>query len=219
MRGVVGVVALLILSQPAVAQEGVTPLDVAPAAAPAEPLPDWMSYKAPYSGEQNDIRKAHRSQEEILAWTQDNITNALSVPAGGAAAKLAEVQKIFTPAALTQYKTYLSSGAVGEGLRLQTHDLSTIVNGDARILEHGETAGSYRWQIDLPLVHSFNKIEADGSVRQSPGRSQRLIVVVGRHAKVAGSQADDANVRIESFVIAAAAPPAVAPLPTAPAAR
>ena len=208
MRGVVVAAALLVLSTPVWAQEAApTPLDVAPAAAPAAPLPGWMEYKTPYDGEQNDIRKAHRSQEEIMAWTQDSVTNALSIPAGGMAGKMAEVQKLFTPAAWAQYKTYLSTGALGEGIRVQSHDLSTIVNGDARILNHGETAGSYRWQIDLPLVHSFNKIEADGAVRQSPGRSQRLVVVIGRQPQAAGSQSDEANVRIESFVAATAPAP------------
>ncbi len=208
LRGVV-LAGLLLVSTPVMAQEAPTPLDVAPAAAPSAPLPDWMQYKTPYSGEQNDIRQAHRSQGEILAWTQDSVTNALSIPAGGVVAKMTEVQALFTPAAFNQYKAYLSSGSVGEGLRVQSHDLSTIVNGDARILSHGETGGSYRWQIELPLVHSFNKLEADGAVRQSPGRSQRVIVIIGRQPKAAGGQADDANVRIENFVAATAPAPVV----------
>ena len=195
-----GLLVSLVCASPAQAQEAPTPLDVAPPAATA-PLPDWMQYKTPYSGEQNDVRKAHRSQDEIIAWAQDTVTNALSIPAGGSAGKMAEVQKFFAPAAFAQYQTYLSSGTLGEGVRVQSHDLSTITSGDTRILAHGESGGSYRWQVELPLVHSFNKQEIDGSVRQSPGQSLRLIVVIARQPKANGADVSDDALRIESFVV------------------
>lgn len=171
----------------------------APAATPAAPPAgsDWKSYN-PYAGEESDLQNPNRTQDEIIAWSQQRATEVLSFAPANLDTKMTGVQKDFTPAGWNEYSSYLKDSKLTDMVRSQNYTVTTIVNGDTMILNSGAMAGNYHWLVELPLMVTFlHSSGVDGEAPQAvAGGNFKLILQLGR---VAGAQGGVDGMAIESW--------------------
>ena len=161
------------------------PAGTAPAPAVAAPAPakagDWTNYN-PYSGEESDLQNPNRTQDEIIAWSQQRATDLLSFAPADVDSKMAKVQKTFNPQGWTEYSAYLKDSKLTDMVKSQNYSVTTIVNGDIMILNSGAMAGNYHWLVELPLMVTFlHSSGVDGEAPQAvAGGNFKLILQLGR---------------------------------------
>lgn len=181
MRAALFLTTALLLSAPALAQQ----------AAP------WMEYKSPYAGEQNDVGNAHRTSEEILAWAQKNVTEALTFTPDNMNPKLNELKNIFTAQSWGQYTSYLKASRAADFVRVERLNMATVSSGDMVLTGSGAVGGVYHWAVQLPLMISFIKQDVvTNEQRTVSGARMRLSIQIGRVPK-GGSE----GMAIESWSI------------------
>lgn len=163
---------------PAPAPGAAPPAAAAPAPAPA--ASDWMSYKDPYSGEQNDIKTANRTQDEITVWAQSRATDLMSFTPEELSAKISNIKSLFVPAGWNEYATYLQTSKMIEMVRDRKYTVTTIVNGDSLILDSRSVSGSYHWIVQLPLMVTFLHPDSEGDMAAVAGGEFRLTMSIGR---------------------------------------
>jgi hypothetical protein len=176
--------------QPAQAPAAAAPAVAVPApapapavTAPAKPAPaaaDWMSYKDPYTGEQNDIKTANRTQDEITVWAQSRATDLMSFTPEELSAKIAGIKNLFVPAGWNEYATYLQTSKMIEMVRDKKYTVTTIVNGDSLILDSRAVEGSYHWIVQMPLMVTFLHPDSEGDMQAVAGGEFRLTMSIGR---------------------------------------
>lgn len=196
--------AVPIQAQPAPVQ------DTAPAVVPAPASPttaapavnnDWMTYRNPYAGEQNDLTNPNRTPAEIQAWTQKAVASALSFGPDDFTPKLNDANKMFMPRGWTEYAEYVKQAQLMERVRSQGMTLSTILNGDAAIIASEPVAGAYRWLLRAPVMMTFLKKDAATAQLKPVGTGRfTLTLQIGRVAKDKG----DEGIAIEGWKIESA---------------
>lgn len=158
------VVALLLCASAVQAQ--------APAAEqqPLQPKPDWLSYKDPYIGEENNITKPKLSPEEVTLWSQDAIADILSFGPGDYKTKLGGFKKYFVPAGWQAYADFLRNAKLIDKVKDEGYAIRTIVTTPPDIVSHSLVeGGAYHWIVKLPVTLSFfiggnnNRDKADAS--------------------------------------------------------
>lgn len=172
---------------PAAAPVATAPAPAPPAAPPAAaPTPpaagaDWMTY-SPYAGETTDIKNPNRTQEEIINWSQQRVTEVLSFSPADIDTKLTKMVSAFTQQGWADYSTYLKDSKLADMVRQQGYSVTTIVNGDTLILNSGSMAGSYHWLVELPLMVTF--LYTSGVDGEEPkavaGGEFKLVLQLGR---------------------------------------
>lgn len=175
----------------------------APAAAAAAPAPsnDWMTYRNPYAGEQNNLTNPNRTPAEIQAWTQKAIASALSFGPDDFTQKLTDAKKLFVTKGWTEYAEYVKQAQLMERVRNQGMTLSTILNGDAAIVASEAVAGAYRWLLRAPVMMTFMKKDAATGQLKPVGTGRfTLTLQIGRVPKEQG----DEGIAIESWKIESA---------------
>jgi hypothetical protein len=211
--------ALLAASGAAMAQTAAAPAATPPAAAPARvaapaapaaaPAPagttaappagggagDWSNYN-PYSGEENDLNNPNRTQDEIIAWSQQRATEVLSFAPDNIDTKMTANKKAFTTQGLGEYQKYLADSKLADMVHQQGYSVTTILNGDAMILNSGAMAGNYHWLVELPLMVTFLHTGQDNSQEPVAGGNFKLILQLGR---VATNQGGVDGMAIESW--------------------
>lgn len=170
------------VSGPAAAQgqQERNPLDVPPPPAATEPVPDWLKYKDPYGDEQANLTNPHRTNEEIVAWVQGMAAEAMSFDAMAFNEKLVQIKPKFTAQGWNEYAAWMRDSKIAELIRANSYNVSTVMSGDASILNKGAVGGSYHWLIDVPVVISFARKDATGKVESIPGGRHRLTMQIGR---------------------------------------
>ena len=58
--------------------------------------------------------------------------------------------------------------------------VTTIINGDTRVISQGAVAGAYRWLVEMPAIISFSRYDAQGNEQSMGGGTFRLTAQVGR---------------------------------------
>lgn len=198
-------------TQPAPVQD--VPIQNAPAAMPgsADPLAapaaatapnnDWMTYRNPYAGEQNNLTNPNRTPAEIQAWTQKAVASALSFGPDDFTPKLTDAKKLFVTKGWAEYAEYVKQAQLMERVRNQGMTLSTILNGDAAIVASEAVAGAYRWLLRAPVMMTFLKKDAATGQLKPVGTGRfTLTLQLGRVAKDQG----DEGIAIESWKIESA---------------
>lgn len=180
-------------TQPALTLEG------APPQAPTEPLPDWMKFTDPYGKKQVDLSKAHLANEEIEAWTQERVTDALSFEPTTVSSKVTGLRTLFTDAGWASYGQLMGQMDVVNNVRTQNLTLSTIANGNANVVNTSDASGQFRWQITLPVMQS---LAPQGGASRISGNHTLNVVVVRAGAPVAdqaGEQPLHNDLKIDSI--------------------
>lgn len=188
---------LLLLSSPASAEEESNPLDVPRAAAPTEPVPEWLEYKNPYAGEQNNLANPHRTSEEITVWAQNAAAEVTAFMPEEFTPKLTEIKKMFTPQGWVEYATWMRDSQVADMVRTQNYSVSTIINGNVRIVNTGSVAGAYHWLIEMPVIVTFLHPDASGEQQPLNGGRFRLVIQLGRIA----AEPDEDGLIIEGWKV------------------
>jgi hypothetical protein len=207
MKKLLSSLALLaLLSTPAAAQEQPehNPLDVAPPPAPTEPVPDWLKYQNPYAGEQTNLANPHRTSEEIAAWVQNMAAEAMSFDAASFNDKLGKLKPGFTTQGWNEYAAWMRDSKIADLVRVSGYNVSTVMSGDAAILNKGTVSGSYHWLLDVPVVISFSRKNPAGAVESVPGGRYRLTMQIGRVAPrpQAGPDApEDDGITVEGWKV------------------
>lgn len=152
----------------------------APAAAKPAPAADWMSYKDPYTGEQNDIKNSNRTLDEITVWAQGRAAELLSFTPEEFSQKLSSIKTAFVPAGWNEYATYLQTSKMVEMVRDRQYTVTTIVNGDSLILDSRSVAGAFHWIVQMPLMVTFLHPDSNGDMAAVAGGEFRLTMSIGR---------------------------------------
>ena len=216
-------IAALVTAQAFASQEAVQPLTPAmpvparvapPANVPATPpVADWLKYKDPYVGEQNDIKNSNRTLDEITVWGQSRATELMSFTPEDFSKKLSDFKKMFVPAGWNEYATYLQTSKMVEMVRDRQYTVTTIVNGDSLILDSRSVAGAFHWIVQMPLMVTFLHPDSNGDMAAVAGGEFRLTMSIGR---VQAGGID--GMAVESWKMEnmqAREPPPVAPIPEA----
>ena len=167
------------------APAGTAPAPAGTAAPAPAPANDWTNYN-PYSGEESDLQNPNRTQDEIIAWSQQRATEVLSFAPADLNTKMAATKKDFTAAGLNEYLNYLKDSKLTDMVQGQGYAVTTIVNGDSMILNSGAMAGSYHWLVELPLMVTFLHNGVDGNQEPVAGGNFKLILQLGRVPASAG---------------------------------
>jgi len=185
-----GIAATALLAAAAYAQAPVAPAAApapapatapAPAPAPAAPGKSLWDYN-PYSGEGDDLKKANRTQDEILSWAEQRVTEVLSFTPETVDAKLGTMKKNFVQQGWAEYAAYLKESDLLDRVRGQGYTVSTILNGDPLILNSGTVGGTYHWLLELPMMVTLLRNDSEGVPQPMSGGTFRLQLQVGRVA-------------------------------------
>lgn len=187
-------------------------LESAPAT-PSEPLPDWMKFTDPYGKKTIDLSKAHLANEEVEAWAQERVTDALSFDPTTVSTKVTNLRGLFTDAGWASYGRLMGHMQVVDHVRTQGLTLSTIANGNANVVNTSDTSGQFRWQISLPVMQSLTP---QGGAPRNSGTHTLNIVVVRASAPAAdeaGVQPLHNDLKVDDIALssAAAVTPGIAP--------
>lgn len=189
-------------------------LEGAPPTSAAEPLPDWMKFNDPYGKKQVDLSKAHLANEEIEAWTQERVTDALSFDPTTVSTKVTGLRPLFTETGWASYAQLIGQMKVVDTVRTQQLTLSTIADGTANVVNTSDASGQFRWQITLPVMQSL--ANQGGTARNSGNHTLNIVVVrAGAPAEdKAGEQPLHNDLKIDTISLmpaAAVATPAAQP--------
>lgn len=185
------ILTVLIAALPALAQvptpAPAQPAAPAPAAAPApEAKPDWMNYKNPYVGEENDLANPHRTTDEISAWAQQAATDTLSFNPTNYRDKLTSFKKYFAPQGWQLYADYLKSSNVMSSVTNDGFSVGAIADGKPDIVNSGAVDGTYHWIVKLPLTVSFFTTASDGTITPGTMSKYTLFIDMARIADQSG---------------------------------
>lgn len=148
-----------------------------------EATADWMQYKDSYVGEQNDLANPHKTIEEILTWTQEAATEALTLSPAGFNNELMAFKPKFIPQAWQQYSVYIRDSRVAEMVQQQGYTMVTIIDGAPQMLANMPAGGTYHWLVEAPLLMSFSKTNpGTGEAMPATTAKFKLIMQVGRIA-------------------------------------
>ncbi|MCE9507101.1 MAG: DotI/IcmL family type IV secretion protein [Alphaproteobacteria bacterium] len=158
----------------------------APAAAPPQQNPDWMSYKNPYAGEENDIANPHRTPEEIASLAQQTATDVLTFGLANYKDKLAGFKKYFVAQGWQLYAAYLKDSGLLSRITEDGYSVAAIVSSPPEIVNSGTTDGAYHWIVKLPITLGFFTTDAEGNTKTGPSGKYILFMDLGRAADGGG---------------------------------
>lgn len=178
---------------PALAQESASVPAPAPAAipdaTPPAPKPAWMEYKDNYAGEQNDLANPHRTPEEIQDWVQEVATEALTFDPANMAEKMAAEKSYFVAQGWQQYTDYLNSIKLVELVSVKNYSVTTIFDGEAKVLNSASAGGTYHWLVEAPLMITFTRPDPEtGMAKPAGGGKFKLVMQLGRVGDSRGKQ-------------------------------
>lgn len=140
---------------------------------------DWMNYKSPYVAEQDDISQPHRTKEEISIWAQNFAAESMSLTRETLSEKLATVKPSFTASGWQAYGGWLKSSKIFNMVRDESYILSTVMRGDALILNQG-ASDAYRWQITVPVIMSLSLPNELGEPQTLSSGNYNVIIQITR---------------------------------------
>jgi len=201
------IAAALFCACPATAQ---TPPEQAPAAqtqpAPEQPppdaaaapaKPDWLAYKNPYVGEENDIANPHRTSDEIATWAQQAATDALSFSPADYQDKLNGFKKYFAPQGWQLYAAYLKDSNLLAMVNDDGYSVGTIVDHHPEIINSGAVDGVYHWIVKMPVTISFFTTDTGGKIK--PGTAGKYTLFMDMTRTTGGGQDDGDGVAISNW--------------------
>lgn len=122
------------------------------------------------------LSEAHRSSSQVGDWLSGIVTQALSI--NPSEYKPETFSGYFTPYALQEYNTYLSSNQVMEGLKANHLKLSAFAEGKATMIQEGQLEGYYRWVFRVPVMLTYYDQSAKTLKGAAPSQTQRVSVNV-----------------------------------------
>lgn len=212
--------AVLFCSPAAQAQNSADAALQGPAAAAptGEPLPQWLQFNDPYGAGKKDLSTAHLANTEIESWTAERVTDALTFDPAGITQKVSALKPHFTDAGWASYAQLLTQLRVADTVRSQNLSMSTIANGEVKVINTSDAGGQFRWLVRLPIMQSLSG--ADGSARSNGQQTLNVTVVRSTmpSADQAGIQPQHNDIRIDAITLAglSAQPAANAAVPAKP---
>ncbi len=155
----------------------------APALAQDAAKPDWMQYKSPYVGEENDIANAHRTSDEIMAWGSKIAADALSYDLSNFTSHADTLKTSFVQSGWGDYVTYLKDMKLLDVARSGKYMIATASNGDPMILNSGNMNGAWHWEISVPIITSINQPDKEGSPQTVSTSKTRIKILLTRVAE------------------------------------
>jgi hypothetical protein len=162
------------------------PAALAPVAAQPQQNPDWMSYKNPYAGEENNIANPHRTPDEIAALAQQTATDVLTFGLTDYKDKLGGFKKYFVAQGWQLYAAYLKDSGLLSRVTDDGYSVGAIVNSPPEIVNNGTTEGVYHWIVKLPITIGFSTVDAEGNAKAGPSGKYILYMDLGRTADGSG---------------------------------
>lgn len=174
--------ALVFLNAPhSFAQEG---MSAPPPAAPAAPLPAWMTYKDPYSGRgSSDLSNPHRTVDELAIWAQQAAADVLSFRSEDYKIKLKDYKKYFLQEGWQHYAAYLTEAKLINMVSEPGYSVGAIIDSVPEIISYGPMDGAYHWILKMPVTLSFFNTDAAGNTKTGASTRYTLFLDIVRVAE------------------------------------
>lgn len=133
---------------------------VSPAVAAPAANNDWMVYKNPYVGEQNNLANANRTKEEVMTWVEKVVMDAMTFSEKDVNEKVSTAKSFFLQQGWQEYAAYIKETKLLEKIRSENVAIKTIANGDSTTLGAEAINGTFHWIIETPLLITFTRKDA-----------------------------------------------------------
>jgi hypothetical protein len=160
-------------------------------AQPAETQPapantDWMTYKNPYAGEENNLANPHRTAEEISAWAQQAATDALSFTPANYKDKLNGFKKYFMQQGWQLYADFLKNSNLLNTVTNDGYSVGALADSRPETVNSGPINGIYHWIVKVPVTISFYTLGADGKAKPGMASKYTLFMDMARTTEGGG---------------------------------
>jgi len=169
-------------TQPAMPAPSALPTTVPPsvpaATAPSQPADLNGLFTPPTGDTQTDLRKAHRSHDELARWLTERVARLFTFSPGSTAQDLEQARRFFTPAAYQAYLAFLGQQPYADGLRQQAIQVTAVVNAEPLLIGQGASSQRYAWAFEMPVLVSFRP--ANDTIAEH--KHMTLRIQIGRSA-------------------------------------
>jgi len=191
-RWIACLIAVLIFTGNAQAQNVIEALPGEEAGAPPTPSPEsydnvpvtvdksWMTYTDPYLQAQRVISNPHRTAEEVGEWLKALAADLMTHTPDSIVPKIQGYRYAFSEKGYQEYVDYMANAKVLDMVNLRKNELSTIAAGDVAFVGSGAVGGVYTWSAALPLLISFYQFDENGDHRPVAGGNFRLEARISR---------------------------------------
>lgn len=130
----------------------------------------WMKYNDPYLQAQRVISNPHRTADEVGAWFKGLAADLMTHKPSEIESKIRSYQKSsFSDKGYREFVTYMRDAKVLDMVNLRGNEMSTIATADPAFTASGPISGVYAWNVSLPLLISFYKLDDNGDHKPVAG--------------------------------------------------
>ncbi len=147
--------------------------------APVKVDKSWMEYKDPYLQAQKILSNPHRTAEEVGDWFKGLAADLMTHKPAEIENKIREYRPVFSEKGFREFVTYMRDAKVLDMVNLRGNEMSTIATSNPAFVASGPIGGVYAWNVTLPLLISFYKIDENGEHQQVAGgnfEAQAIII-------------------------------------------
>ena len=145
------------------------------------------------------LERAHRSSADLAAWLQMAIPETLSFNSDSYQEHLTVLGRGFSPAALSEYNTWVTATGILDALKGNALQLNGFVTDTPFLLNEGVVAGRYRWLFEVPVMVSFVPRDTKDYRGKVDVETRRLIITLQLGRVLVSSLPD--NVMIETWSV------------------
>ena len=148
---------------------------------PTKPVPEWLEFESE-AEKKLDLSASHRTEQEIEHWAEDAVIEVMTFDFQDYRSRFKSFQPYFAPSGWGEYVDYVDKTALLKRVTDNRYALSTIVQGQTKIVNTGVLEGRHRWLVQVPVMTSFFKQKSNGALDGRAVEGGQLIVTaqVGR---------------------------------------
>lgn len=151
---------------------------IAPFEPDTRPLLGAGKEGAPLPVNSSTLDQPHRSATDLAETLQQLVAESLSFTAPGYPAHLKNLERSFTPQAITEFNAWATATGVINALQQNQMQLNGFVSDQPFLLNEGVVSGRYRWLYEIPVMVSFVPLGTTGYTPKQGTDSRRLIVTL-----------------------------------------
>lgn len=129
----------------------------------------WMQYNDPYLQAQKVISNPHRTADEVGEWFKGLAADLMTHKPTEIENKIRGYRVSFSEKGYREFVTYMRDAKVLDMVSLRGNEMSTIATADPAFTGSGPISGVYAWNLTLPLLISFYKLDENGEHKPVAG--------------------------------------------------
>ncbi len=140
-------------------------------------VPGYLQYKS-YGNVVEDFSIPHRTQAEILDWTNRRVANLMTFDAFGMDMHFKKNKQFFIKSGWEEFIKYTKDTNLQNTITQRNYALNSIVDGHMFIKRQGVVSGVYRWLVEVPVLMSFYQQDIDRVLDKNMSASAQIDIVV-----------------------------------------